>query len=163
MSDQEQGLSLASLAGFDVSEIAEVRFEQLVGGSYVFEGEAVSLEETTNKEDEVRFLLTVKLEVVEVKSITERGIDKETILGKKHVEKFYIVPEKAEEGIGRIRAFFADVGLPNSGPIGAAEDAEGNPIEGFADGIVGHQFPAKIVQVVRRDDKSQKDSRLRFK
>ena len=84
-------------------------------------------------------------------------------MGKKHTEKFYIVPSKAEEGIGLIRAFYADVGLPNAGPIGAAETDDGEPIEGFADGIVGHQWPAKIVRQPRKDDPSTKDSRMRLK
>src|SRR3546814_8163540 len=72
------------------------------------------------------------------------------LVGKKHNESFYIVPAKAEEGIGLIRAFYADIGLPNGGVIGAAEDDDGNPIEGFADGIVGHTFPAKIVREIGR-------------
>src|SRR3546814_8840726 len=87
----------------------------------------------------------------------------EELVGKKHNESFYIVPAKAEEGIGLIRAFYADIGLPNGGVIGAAEDDDGNPIEGFADGIVGHTFPAKIVRVATKDDPSTKFSRLRLK
>src|SRR3546814_1851169 len=47
--------------------------------------------------------------------------------------------------------------------IGAAEDDDGNPIEGFADGIVGHTFPAKIVRVATKDDPSTKFSRLRLR
>src|SRR3546814_5931709 len=87
---------------------------------------------------ETRFKLTINLEVAEVKAVTERGVNKEELVGKKHNESFYIVPAKAEEGIGLIRAFYADIGLPNGGVIGAAEDDDGNPIEGFADGIVGN-------------------------
>src|SRR3546814_2008121 len=92
-----------------------------------------------------------------------RGVNKEELVGKKHNESFYIVPAKAEEGIGLIRAFYADIGLPNGGVIGAAEDDDGNPIEGFADGIVGHTFPAKIVRVAAKDDPSTKFSRLRLR
>src|SRR3546814_5575043 len=83
-----------------------------------------------NREDETRFKLTINLEVAEVKAVTERGVNKEELVGKKHNESFYIVPAKAEEGIGLIRAFYADIGLPNGGVIGAAEDDDGNPIEG---------------------------------
>lgn len=162
--DQDQEFSLAALAGLDVSDIAEVRYETLPNGAFVFEGDEIKFEKTTNKDDEVRFLLTAKLKVVEVKAITDRMTDeqKEAVVGKTHTEKFYVVPEKAGEGIGRIRAFFADMGLPNGGAIGAAEDEDGNPIEGFADGLIGHQFEAKIVARPRRDDPSQKDARLRF-
>lgn len=155
--------SLAQLAGFDATDVAEVRFEALPGGSYVFKGLEAKLEKTKNRDDETRFKLGLKFEVVECKACTERGIEKETLVGKKHSENFYIVPAKAEEGIGLIRAFYADVGLPNAGVIGAAEDDDGNPIEGFADGIVDHEFPAKIVRVARKDDPSIKDARLRLK
>jgi hypothetical protein len=170
MSDQDNDIgnevdefSLADLAGLDTTDIAEVRFENLPGGSYIFAGTDVKLEKTKNRDDEDRFKLTIGLEVAEVKAVTERGVDKEGLVGKKHKESFYIVPAKAEEGIGLIRAFYADVGLPNAGAIGAAETPDGEPIEGFADGIVGHNFPAKIVRVARKDDPSTKDSRLRLK
>src|SRR3546814_3844176 len=73
----------------------------------------VKLEKTKNREDETRFKLTINLEVAEVKAVTERGVNKEELVGKKHNESFYIVPAKAEEGIGLIRAFYADIGLPN--------------------------------------------------
>src|SRR3546814_10210733 len=134
-----------------------------VCSSDLFNGTGVKLEKTKNREDETRFKLTINLEVAEVKAVTERGVNKEELVGKKHNESFYIVPAKAEEGIGLIRAFYADIGLPNGGVIGAAEDDDGNPIEGFADGIVGHTFPAKIVRVATKDDPSTKFSRLRLK
>lgn len=161
--DEGEEFSLAALAGFDTSDIAEVRFENLPGGSYVFTGTGAKLIKKQNRDDETRFVLTIDLEVAEVKAVTERGVDKEGLLGKKHKESFYIVPTKAEEGIGLIRAFYADVGLPNAGPIGAAETDDGEPIEGFADGIIGHSFPGKIARVPRKDDPSTKDSRLRLK
>lgn len=160
---EDGGFTLAALAGFDASDVAELRFESLPGGAYVGEGVSAKLEKTTNRDDETRFVLTLVTEVVEVKAVTERGVDKEGLVGKKHTERFYIVPAKAEEGIGLIRAFYADIGLPNGGVIGAADDEDGNPIEGFADAFVGHQFPFKIARVARRDDPSTKDSRMRLK
>src|SRR3546814_13903284 len=111
--DEDGGFSLAQLAGFDASDVAEIRFENLPGGAYVFNGTGVKLEKTKNREDETRFKLTINLEVAEVKAVTERGVNKEELVGKKHNESFYIVPAKAEEGIGLIRAFYADIGLPN--------------------------------------------------
>src|SRR3546814_13842086 len=79
-----------------------------------------------------------------------RGVNKEELVGKKHNESFYIVPAKAEEGIGLILAFYADIGLPNGGVIGAAEDDDGNQIEGFAEGIVGHTVQSKIVRAAQQ-------------
>src|SRR3546814_8628835 len=92
------------ISGFDASDVAEIRFENLPGGAYVFNGTGVKLEKTKNREDETRFKLTINLEVAEVKAVTERGVNKEELVGKKHNESFYIVPAKAEEGIGLIRA-----------------------------------------------------------
>src|SRR3546814_19354699 len=82
-----------------------MRFENMPSGAYVFNGTGVKLEKTKNREDEPRFKLTINLEVAEVKAVTERGVNKEELVGKKHNESFYIVPAKAEEGIGLIRAF----------------------------------------------------------
>src|SRR3546814_12553578 len=56
-----------------------------------------------NREDETRLKLTINLEVAEVKAVTERGVNKEELVGKKHNESFYIVTAKAEEGNGLIR------------------------------------------------------------
>lgn len=161
MTDQnheEAEFTLADLAGLDASEIAEVRFESLPAGLYVFRGEAAQLEDTTNRDDERRIVLTVKLEVVECKSVIERGVEKEDLIGKKHTEKFYVVPAKAAEGLGLIRAWIGDIGLPNEGPFGGVEGVE----PGIIDGIPGHEFPGKIIKQARKGDPSTKDSRLRI-
>src|SRR3546814_4960626 len=84
--DEDGGFSLAQLAGFDASDVAEIRFENLPGGAYVFNGTGVKLEKTKNREDETRFKLTINLEVAEVKAVTERGVNKEELVGKKNNE-----------------------------------------------------------------------------
>jgi hypothetical protein len=156
--DDSTEFSLADLAMLDVSEIAEVRYESLPAGLYIFKGTEVKFEDTTNANDERRLVLTVKLEVVECKSCIERGIDKEDLIGKKHTEKFYIVPEKAPEGIGLIRAFLSDVGLPNEGPLGGVEGVD----PGLVDNLVDHEFTGKIIKQARKGDPSIKDARLRL-
>lgn len=158
--DQIEGseveFSLADLAGLDASEIAEVRSESLPGGVYDFEGVEAKLDEGANAQDEKRFFLTLRMKVVEVKAVVDRGVDKESLIGKIHQERQTIVPVKAAEGIGRVRAFFADIGLPNQGPIGGTED-----MTGFVDGFVGHTFTGKIERKPRRGDPGTKDSRLK--
>src|SRR3546814_9529735 len=52
--DEDGGFSLAQLAGFDAPDVAEIRFENLPGGAYVFNGTGVKLEKTKNREDEDR-------------------------------------------------------------------------------------------------------------
>lgn len=154
----ETEFSLADLAQLDVSEIAEVRYESLPAGLYTFRGIEAKFEDTTNANDERRLVLTAKFEVVECQSCVERGVDKEELIGKKHTEKFYIVPVKAAEGIGLIRAFLADVGLPNEGPLGGVEGVD----PGLVDNLVDHEFTGKIIKQPRKGDPSTKDARLRI-
>lgn len=160
MSELEQNdeleFSLADIAQIDAADIAEVRFESLPAGLYVFRGESAAFEETTNRDGERRVVLTVKMEVAECKSVMERGYDKDELIGKKHTEKFYVVPAKAAEGLGLIRAFIGDIGLPNEGPFGGVEGTE----PGIVDGIPGHEFAGKIVKRGRKGDPSVKDARL---
>lgn len=161
-SADDQEFSLADIAGLDASNIAEVRFESLPAGVYVFRGESAIFEDTTNRDDERRIVLVTKSEVAEVKSVIDRDYktdeQKATLIGKKHTEKFYIVPEKAAEGLGLIRAFIGDIGLSNEGPFGGVEGAE----PGIVDAFVGHEFTGKIVQRPRKGDPTQKDSSLRI-
>lgn len=140
----EEEFSLADIAQLDASEIAEVRFEVLPAGVYVFRGLDAKFEDGTNKDDERRIILKAQLEVVEVKSVIDRDFKTEEaraeLLGKKHTEKMYVVPAKAAEGLGLIRSFIGDIGLPNEGPFGGVEGSE----PGIVDGLVGHEFTAKI-------------------
>ncbi len=140
----EAEFSLADIAELDASEIAEVRFEVLPPGVYTFRGESAVFEDTTNRDDERRIVLVTKMEVVEVKSVIDREYKTEEaraeLLGKKHTEKFYVVPAKAAEGLGLIRSFIGDIGLPNEGPFGGVEGSE----PGIVDGFPGYEFTAKI-------------------
>lgn len=142
MEDQE--FSLADIAGLDAAEIQEVRFEVLPAGVYVFRGVSAKLEDTTNRDDERRIVMVAKFEVVEVKSVIDREFKSEEakaeLVGKTHTEKFYVVPAKAAEGLGLIRAFIGDIGLGNEGPFGGVEGSE----PGIIDGLVDHEFTAKI-------------------
>lgn len=159
----EDEFSLADIAGLDASEIAEVRFETLPAGVYVFRGVKAEFEDTTNRDEERRIVLKAQVEVVEVKSVIDREFKTEEkraeLVGKKHTEKFYVVPAKAGEGLGLIRAFIGDIGLPNEGDFGGVPGAvypefgpdgttphpsAGEEIVGIVDAFVDHEFTAKI-------------------
>lgn len=155
---EEIEFSLADLAELDASEIAEVRFESLPAGLYIFRGESAEFEETTNKDEERRIVLKSKFEVIECKSCLERGVEKEELVGKKHTETQYVVPEKAAEGLGLIRGWIADLRLPNEGPFGGVP---GKP-EGIVDGIVGYEFQAKIVKRPNKNDPSSPYSSMKL-
>lgn len=154
----EVEFSLADIAQIDAGQIAEVRFESLPAGLYMFRGTEAKLIDTTNAADERRIVAEFKMEVIECKSCLERGVEKDDLIGKKHTEKQYVVPSKAAEGLGLIRAFLGDIGLPNEGPFGGVEGVE----PGIIDGFVGHEFPGKIIKQGRKGDPTQKDSRLRI-
>ena len=147
--------SLADLAGLTIDDIQEVRAETLPQGSYEFEVEESKLEEGTNRDGETRFWAEIKMKIVDAISVMpERGqpaIDPDSLVGKTYTEKLYIVPEDAEKGIGRIRAWLADVGLSNNGVLGEA-----------IEGAIGHRFKAKITHQASKDDKSVKFARLKL-
>lgn len=156
--NEEVEFSLADLAALDASDIQEVRFESLPAGLYTFRGESAQFEDGSNKDGERRVILVVKLEVVEATKVLERGYVAEELVGKKHTEKFYVVPAKAAEGLGLIRAWIGDIGLSNEGPFGGVEGSE----PGIVDGIPGHEFKGKIIKQARKGDPSTKDARLRI-
>ncbi len=143
--------SLADIAGLDVTEIQEIRFENLPMGVYDFKIVSAGLEEGTNRDDEKRFWAEFKFEVLECKACVDRNVDKDTLVGKTHSEKFYIVPEKAEEGIGRIRANIADMGCENVGALGD-----------IVKNTEGHVFTGKIKHQPDKTDKSIVYSRLQL-
>lgn len=146
--------SLADIADIDVSEIAEVRFQQLPNGSYGWEVTDADLGED-DKDGERRFKATFDLKIVEVKAVLEQGVDKESLIGKTHTERFFIKPaepqEDVEKAIGRIRAFIADMGLDNKGKLGD-----------IVRSAKGHVFTGKIVKQKDRDDKTIEYARLRL-
>jgi hypothetical protein len=150
----DTGLSLADLADIDVSEISEVRFEQLANGSYGFEVTAADLHED-EKDGERRFKAEFDMKVNEVKAVLESGVDKESLLNKTYTERFFIKPsdpqEDVEKAIGRVRAFIADIGLDNKGKLGD-----------IVRGAKGHVFSGKIVKKKDKTDPTVEYARLKL-
>lgn len=147
--------SLADLADFDATEIAEIRFENLPAGMYGFKVVNADLGEKDNKDGDNRIIAEFKLEVVEVVSLLKKGIDVDSLMGKGHTEKVYIVPDqgqqKAVEGIGRVKAFIADMGVNATGTL-----AE------MVASTVDHIFTAKITERPNPNDKSSPYAQLKF-
>lgn len=140
--------SLADLAGLDVSGIDEIRFERVPDGKYVFRGKEIRLDEDENDDGDKRFNVFVVSEVVECHVVLEQGVTKEDTIGKTHTERFFVDPTDAATGIGRIRAFIADIGLPNVGALGGMASQGKAP--GILDQIPGHQWPATIFTQKRK-------------
>lgn len=154
MADENEGFSLADIAGLDVSDIAEVRFQTLPLGVYGWEVTEADLSED-EKDGERRFKAQFDLKVIEVKSVLEQGVDKESLVGKTHTERFFIKPTESQEdvqkAIGRVRAFIADTGANNAGTLGD-----------IVRSMKGHIFTGKITHQTDKDDKSVKYARLRL-
>lgn len=152
--NNDAGFSLADLAEIDVSDIDEVRFEQLPAGTYDWEVEDTEWEEDT-KDGERRFKIGIKFKILECLSSLEPGVDREKLAGKEHTERFFIYPKKPKEDtektIGRIRAMITDMGLDSAGKLG---DIVRN--------AKGHTFRAKIVKQKDRNDASITYARLRL-
>jgi hypothetical protein len=154
MAEEMEGLSLADLAGIDVSDIEEVRFSSIEAGAFGFEVIEADLGED-EKDGDRRFFAKFDMKVVEVKAIITPGVDKESQMGKLHSERFFIKPKDPEEDvkkqIGRIRAFLTDIGVNSAGPLGDV-----------VRGAKGHIFVGKIVKQKDKDDKSIEYARLRL-
>lgn len=148
---EDQEFSLADLSDLDVSEIEEIRFEQLPAGIYTFRGANADLGEGTNRDDEKIFYFEGNFEVVEVKQLLESGVDPESIVGKTHRERRTIERTEPETGIGRIRAFVSDAGLDSRGKLGEVVKR-----------LVGHEFAAKIVKRKNKDDPSIEYANIQF-
>lgn len=157
MVDESEGMSgysLADLAEIDVSDIEEVRYSTLPAGGYEFEITEADLGED-EKDGERRFFARFDMKVVGVKAVLEQGVDKESLVGKSHNERFFVTPsdteEKVKEAIGRIRAFITDIGQDSTGALGKiVREAK------------GHTFSGKIVKQKDRNDKSIEYARLKL-
>lgn len=147
--------SLADLADLEVSEVAEIRFENLPAGAYGFRVIEADLDEKENKDGDNRVMAVFKFEVVEVNAVIRKGVDREGLVGKTHTEKLFIVPDEGEkkvlEGIGRIRAFVWDLGCDNKGKLGD-----------IVRGTVDHMFSAKIAERPNPNDRTQPYAQLKL-
>lgn len=147
--------SLADLAGIDISQVAEVRFEQLPAGLYLFEVTDATMKQGEDKDGAKRFEVTFEHKVLEVKAMIEAGVDKESLVGKSHSERFFVNPGKEQEEIlkalGRIRAYITDIGGDSIGQLGAA-----------VENTKGLRFPAKITVRKDKDDPSTTYARIKL-
>lgn len=165
MTDQNQvmdasDMSLADLAGVDVSGIEEVRFETMPIGTFRFRVKEASIDEGFNKDNEKCFKPQFELEVIETISIlkTPQGEDKaeyaDKQVGRKHTERFNINMAKDNEeiakAIGRVKAFHTDIG---------GESWGSNLIEN-CESTVDLEFVGNITHQQDPNDKSRQFARL---
>lgn len=152
MSDIEnQELSLADIAGLDISDVEELRSSQLPAGLFTFEVTGRDVEKVQVKakdsEDEVtKVKVNIISKVIEVETIIDKDVEEKDVLGKSYTETFFIDPADAAKGFGYLKGWVKDIGGENDGPMGGVEGAEG-----FLDKLITHRYPAKIVKKKGRD------------
>lgn len=148
--------TLAQLADMDVSGIAEIRSERFVQGTFgwrVAEAEGPVRGKPTD-DGTPRALCKFVLECIEVVSLLKPSevANPESLIGKKHTETQFIeLGAEYESGVGRTRAFIADIGCNNKGKLGEIVAA-----------TVGHVFRAPIVHSANKQDPSNPYARLRL-
>ncbi len=145
---ENEGMSLADIAGIDTSEIEELRSSALPVGLYTFECQAGKLEDRMVKDDtERRVVVSVPMKVVEVDTIAEKDVSESDVMGKTQTEQFFIDPSEAEKGIGYLKGWLADIGADNSGNMGGVDGAPA----GYLDRLESHRFKAKIIKKKSKD------------
>lgn len=138
-------ITLADIAGVDINTVQELRFENLPIMLGQFEVKDSKLEVLGNKQQPA---ITVECEVLLVESVTGVTEPKESFVGKKHRESFFI---KKAEDIGRFKAFVVDAGVQITGPT---------PLPILLDAIKGMRFPGKIRHQSDPNDKDIKYAHL---
>lgn len=152
---ESEQVSLSDLAGVDFSDVAELRFSALPDGQYVFDVQAgddtpklAAIGTGDKAKPAAVFLLTV-INVLAVKNAADLlGEPVTSLIGKGHRETFFITDQKS---VGYVKAFVADIGGDNTGPMG------GIPSKGkigFLDKSAGLRFSGFIGH---RADKNDSD------
>lgn len=163
MSTEDIEVTLASLAGLDATDFAEVRFSSTPAGVYVFEGVSGLLEAVGKEADKKVPVAEIKVKIIEVIKCNDDTVtDPNSLIGKEHRESVFLAGEKLDSAtqIGRLKALISDMGLSNLGPIG------GRPmsgVTGFLDNVQGARFEAEIVVTTSSTDSTKKYSNMRFK
>ncbi len=134
-----ESVSLADIAGVDMDDVAEVRGSTFPGGTFQFVTEDAKLTVVGSKDDRKPGIQFV-FKCTDVFSLTDSAKDANSVIGKKHNELCFLT--EPLEGLGRAKAFMADVGYKGTGRLDA-----------ILDGFKGHEFKAQIKQRVDRNDK----------
>lgn len=155
-------MSLADLAGVDVSDIEEVRFEAIPLGTYNLRVNKAEIEDTFNNDGDKVFRPIFEIEIIDVVSIlkTPAGEDKEAYaqkqVGRKHSERFTINMAKGNDdiatAIGRVKSFHTDV---SQGELPWTANLVEN-----VESLVDREFVGQFTHQTDKNDKSRVFSRL---
>jgi hypothetical protein len=148
-----QTISLAELAGEDMTSVAESRFSALPDGIYLFEVlgdpaphlEVIETGQGNDKKKKPAAVIEFQiLDVLGLNHPSEVPEGPESLIGRKHRETFFISDLK---GVGYLKAFVADIGQNNSGAMGGLPGKEG-----YLTRLPGVRFQAPIKHRENKND-----------
>lgn len=104
-----QEISLGDLAGLNLDEVQEKRFEALPKGDFVFEVESAKLA-VNGEGDKKRPVVAFKTKVLDVIRVNDNDFTgkPEDLVGKIHAQLFFIT---SLDSVGYIKAFLKDIGV----------------------------------------------------
>jgi hypothetical protein len=133
--------NLAELAGVDMSQVQEVRGFLTPAGILQLRGVKGSLDIMGTEEGKPAVIF--EFEIKDVKTLSDKTLDPNEVIGKKHREVFFL---SEKEDLGRVKAFCIDCGASNGmGSLGQIVEAVGN----------GHEFYAQINHRKNKNDPNQ--------
>jgi len=147
MAGESQTVNLSDLLGIDLGEVETYRggeampagvFEWRLKGAEMDIGE-VTDRETKEKVKCPRVLFTQ--EVIAVRQLMDASIDKATLIGAEHTERFFI--RDVLKDIGRVKAFMEDIGRTDTGPLSE-----------LLDRAIGTEYVAAIKHTKNKNDTS---------
>lgn len=144
------GLSLAEVAGLDMSKVEAKRFSILPVMSGFFEVVEAKLETQDNEDWPLRILITCKVIGVNELVLSDPTQDKTAYAqkmvndGAMHDERFGISAKDPGAGVGYAKAFMEDAGV--------AFPPEGTQLAQLLSGMAGLRFPGRIKHRKDRND-----------
>ena len=145
--DVVQDVTIDQLLGFDLGQVEEVRGFPLTPEG-VYEWRLVSwsnknVDWIPKGETETRtsMVLEALLEAISCRQAKDNEIDISTLVGTQFTEGFFL---SAAEDLGRVKAFFVDIGMTGSGLI-----------SDLCDQSIGKEFVAPIVWRKDKNDTSK--------
>ena len=147
MAGETQQVNLADLMSIDLGEVEEFR-----GGEAMPAGisewrikecgmDTQEINDAQLGEKVVRPRVWFKLEVLTCRQLLDASIDKDTLVGAEHNERFFI--KDVLKDIGRVKAFLTDIGREGSGALSVLLDQS-----------IGHEFIGGIKHTKSKNDAS---------
>lgn len=142
----EKQLTLADIAGIDVNEVKEMRFEVLprIQGIFEISRSEMKMSNPFDGFPDGTPVIEVDCKVVSVDNIigVDGDVNKDDFIGKVQTQGFLV--KKLEE-VGRYKAFIVDAGVKIEGKV---------ELPALVSGTLGLQFPG---QIKHRKDKNDPD------